>query len=1208
MAYPNFEPTAGAPTPGSMVRGCRLVAAAVLAIFLASAGPAQSQERADDGGGIVLSATALAINEGGTASYTVALRTRPTGNVRITLWRTSYGVHFRPYRRYLQFTPENWNTPRTVTLSAPQDDDARDDTVTVTHTASGGGYDGVPNAALEVTVDDDDSPGIAVSPATLVINEGGTAAYTVALRTRPEGNVRVTLWRTSYGVYFRPYRRHLQFTPENWNTPRTVTLSAPQDNDARDDTVTVTHTASGGGYDGVPNAALEVRVADNDKAVLSSLTLEGVALNEAFARGRTSYSATVGHTVDTVTIGAAARDDDATLAMPEDTDTEQPGVQVALEVGANVIAVRVTAGDGSTTIYTVTVTRLPPSITASLKNVPDMHDGRPFTIDLELNAYVWISAANMRDRAFTVTGGRITRVRRISRRHLSIDGKRRPFSNRWRLTVRPDGLGPVTLSLAASRPCDEPGAICAPFGHPVGNSLDLTVQGLGEVTLSLDPPSGPTPESGGLMQFTVRMSRPLPQGVIFCWRTVEATPPASTDSCPWSASAARPGSASAGADYRSSSGFFRTDPGQASQVLGVQLFDDSVDDDGETVTVEIAHARILNPDGSPGAAIPIEAATAVGVIANSGAIPRAWLVRFGRTVAEQVVDTVRDRVSAPRRPGFAARLAGHAVDGQSCSGKKRDTATSEPTKAAVMAVPEGLPTAARRCKEGRPLPDGDPALGVTWPGGGRPARHLRQPTPEEMIAGTSLALSRRTATGRLPSQDGLVSLWVRGAASRFDGGDSGVAVDGAVTSGLFGADYAEEHWGAGLIFSVSRGTGSYRGASSGKTEASLTGLFPWGRYALSDRASLWGVAGYGVGALTVKPESGPGARTDIDLALAALGAESTLLAPGPEGGPALTAVADLLGLRTTSEAVEGMAASRAYATRLRVGLRASWTFPYDAGKAGNNGGAGKGRGSLTPSLEIGLRHDGGDAESGLGLEMGGGFAWSDTALGLTVQVRAQALLSHADGAFRAQGVSGALTWDPRPSSAFGPSLSLRRSLGASSSGGMADLIGRASNPGRLRGGGEPTLHRASRLCWATACRLSAAGWRARRNSASACRPATGHTGSAGGCRRQPGTPVRRHRRNPDPSISRWTRRGTSAPAAARSTISASGSRRASRAAETTNWNESRPDEYLLRVHARSGPPGIPKLPSRPTAPSSAATPGSVRPSSHSRKAPPAVET
>ena len=595
----------------------------------------------------------------------------------------------------------------------------------------------------------------------------------------------------------------------------------------------------------------------------------------------------------------------------------------------------------------------------------------------------------------------------------------------------------------ASRPCDEPGAICTLSGHRIGHALDLTVPGPGAVSLSLLPPSGPTPESAREMVFSVRLSEAIERNVILCWRTVEATPPAPTERCPWGPTSARSGSATPGADYDPISGFFEVASGQTSQELGVHLFDDSVDDDGETVTLEIAHARVLNDDGSPGAAIDISTSTAVGTIENMGVIPSAWLLRFGRTVAEQVVDAVRDRASTARRAGFTARVAGHAVGDPACSGRAPDPA------AAVSMGSSGLegPHSPGRCEPGTFLPDWAPGSTAAWRGAEGLRPRARALTARETIAGTSLALSSETA-----AQDGLLSLWMRGAVSRFDGEEDGVSLDGEATSALIGADYAEERWDAGLVLSVSRGTGSYRGVDSGRTEASMTGLHPWGRYALGERTSLWGVAGYGAGDLTVTPEAGPAMNTDIDLALAALGVRSTLLASGAAGGPELEAVSDVLGVRTRSEAVEGMAASRAHATRLRAGLRGSWAFHYGTAR----GGAGTGAGAVRPSLEVGLRHDGGDAETGLGLELGGGLAWSDASLGLTGQVRAQGLVSHSDGAFRAEGVSGALRWDPRPSSTIGPSLSLRSSLGASSSSAMAELFG-STTPEALGARGDSPL-------------------------------------------------------------------------------------------------------------------------------------------------------
>ena len=918
------------PGQGPNRRRTLICGALVLAAAAHIATPSPARATTDGQPGIVLSKVALTIGEGATAAYTVALGSRPTGNVRITVWRSSYDIVFRRRTGRLTFTPANWNIPRTVELRAVHDDDAQDGAVVLTHAASGGGYGGVSPATLRVAVADDDEVGLVLSKAALTVGEGATAAYTVVLGARPTGNVRITIWRSSYAVVFRRSTGRLTFTPDDWNVPRTVELRAVHDDDARDGAVVLTHAASGGGYGGASPVRLRVAVADDDRARLSSLALEGIALDEAFDPATTSYTATVEHAVNMVTI-RAANDDGATLAMPRDDDLELPGVQVVLDEGVNLIEVRVTGGNGRARTYTVAVTRLSPA---------------------------------------------------------------------------------------------------------------TTVRGPGDAGLSLHPPSGPTPESAGRMLFTLRLSEAIDRDVIVCWRTVEATPPAPTDRCPWGPTSARSGSATPGADYTPINGFSVMESGQTSQEIGVQLFDDSIDDDGETVTLEIAHARVLDDDGSPGVAIDIHTSTATGAIENRGAIPSAWLLRFGRTVAEQVVDAVRDRVSAPRRPGFAARLAGRAVGDPACSDTDGDPAA---------AVPPGSrgpeqPGSAGRCGQGKSLPARTPAAAAAWRGAQGPSPKSRELTAQETLAVTSLALSSEAA------RDGLVSFWMRGAVSRFDGEDGGVALDGEATSALLGADYAEERWDAGLVLSVSRGTGNYRGVDSGETEASLTGLYPWGRYALDERTSLWGVAGYGAGDLTVKPQAGPAMNTDVDLALAALGVRSTLLASGAAGGPGLEAVSDVLGVRTSSQAVEGMAASRADATRLRAGLRGSWVFLYGTGGTG----AGTGAGAVEPSLEAGLRHDGGDAETGLGLELGGGLAWSDASLGLTGQVRAQGLVSHSDGALRAEGVSGALTWDPRPSSVVGPSLSLRSSLGASSSGAVADLFG-STTPEAVRARGDAPL-------------------------------------------------------------------------------------------------------------------------------------------------------
>ncbi len=96
--------------------------------------------------------------------------------------------------------------------------------------------------------------------------------------------------------------------------------------------------------------------------------------------------------------------------------------------------------------------------------------------------------------------------------------------------------------------------------------------------------------------------------------------------------------------------------------------------------------------------------------------------------------------------------------------------------------------------------------------------------------------------------------------------------------------------------------------------------------------------------------------------------------------------------------------------------------------------------SLVPRAEVGLRHDGGDAETGIGVELGAGLAWTDPARGLSLDLGGRALVRHDDSALRDWGVSGALAFDPDPASARGPSLTLRQDRGARAAGGVDALF------------------------------------------------------------------------------------------------------------------------------------------------------------------------
>ena len=83
--------------------------------------------------------------------------------------------------------------------------------------------------------------------------------------------------------------------------------------------------------------------------------------------------------------------------------------------------------------------------------------------------------------------------------------------------------------------------------------------------------------------------------------------------------------------------------------------------------------------------------------------------------------------------------------------------------------------------------------------------------------------------------------------------------------------------------------------------------------------------------------------------------------------------------------------------------------------------------TLTPSLDLGLRHDGGDGETGAGVELGGGLAWTDPARRLTVDIHGRTLLAHG-GDIEEWGVGGLVTFRPG-ANGRGVSLSLRPSWG-----------------------------------------------------------------------------------------------------------------------------------------------------------------------------------
>ena len=474
----------------------------------------------------------------------------------------------------------------------------------------------------------------------------------------------------------------------------------------------------------------------------------------------------------------------------------------------------------------------------------------------------------------------------------------------------------------------------------------------------------------------------------------------------------RDGNARAGDDYVAGSGTLRFAPGETAKTIQVAVLDDSHDEGREVMLVVLS-----NPVGAT-----IAKAAAGGTIENTDHMPQAWLGRFGRTVAEQVLEAVEERIRAAPQAGVQVTVAGQRIGAAAAASEEEARETEAQTRL------EDFSTWLRgeACRD-------DPGTG-----GDCPARTgSRAVTPRDLLTGTSFALT----TGAEGIGGGLVSLWGRGALTRFDGREDELSLSGEVTGAMLGADWTRERSTLGLMLSHARGEGSYRGKEdSGKVSSTVTGLYPYGRYALTDRVTLWGAAGYGAGTLTLTPDGKSTYETDMDLAMAAAGLRGVVVEAPPEGGPELAVKTDAMAVRTSSEATEdsaggNLAAATADVTRLRLGLEGTWR------------GLEIGTGTLEPRLEIGVRHDGGDAETGFGLDLGGGLAWSDPGTGIRAEVSGRGLLTHESAGFRERGIAGSFGWDPTPGSDRGPSLTLSQTMGLSAQGGADALLGRTTLAG-----------------------------------------------------------------------------------------------------------------------------------------------------------------
>ena len=423
--------------------------------------------------------------------------------------------------------------------------------------------------------------------------------------------------------------------------------------------------------------------------------------------------------------------------------------------------------------------------------------------------------------------------------------------------------------------------------------------------------------------------------------------------------ATQDGTAVAGSDYTAASGTLQFDPGMTSHTIRVAVLNDTAVEPTETFAVELSDpVRATLADG-----------TGVGTITDDvehrveRAI-RTGLPEVGRAIAFSAVTCRIDRkMSDTRTWDNAGRLAGG-----------------------------GFPPAANFGGHAAFGGPGTTFGGSTGAFGDSPFPTQASMTPGQQLGNLSfLMASQETAEGG----GGRVAAWGCGDYRRLSGA-------GGLGAGSWNGEVYSLHVGVDVRLgsnvlagvSVSRSNGLGSGTDGGEHDLRLVGVHPFLGWSVTPGLQLWGTVGHAWGELRIVDELG-GLTGAATLNSGALGLNGRLLTRG----------ATTLSLRGEGALAQLTADSATFEVatldmwRFRLTTELSHELLFSSGT------------SLTPWAELGARHDGGDGQTGAGLELGGGLRYRVPQVGLTAEGYGRWLAVH-EGALQEWGVGAMVTIDP----------------------------------------------------------------------------------------------------------------------------------------------------------------------------------------------------
>ena len=273
-------------------------------------------------------------------------------------------------------------------------------------------------------------------------------------------------------------------------------------------------------------------------------------------------------------------------------------------------------------------------------------------------------------------------------------------------------------------------------------------------------------------------------------------------------------------------------------------------------------------------------------------------------------------------------------------------------------------------------------------------------TADRLLTGTSFNMPLNA----MGTGDAQFAVWGAGDLQSFEGEPDNGMYDGSSSSGYIGVDARGDGWLAGV--SVSRsgaeadydfdGTAQVTGVRGGGTlETSVTAFHPYARLEVGADSEVWVIGGFGGGEADLSRTHVSGSQSsDLSMAMAVGGLRRALAMEFGGADLSLRGDAGFLSLETDSGmmAVDGLSAS---VSRLRLGLEAAWEGE-----------------SATPFVEVSGRFDGGDGQTGGGLELAGGLRILNPESGFGLEAKGRILAMHTGDGYSESGIGVTASFEP----------------------------------------------------------------------------------------------------------------------------------------------------------------------------------------------------